>query len=85
MFNAKLMGGGTGLFYVYRGGNWNNTSNAGVFNFNANNTRANADNNIGFRSALLLCRVGYTPPTGAYQCIVPKGSVSLPMGKRLFC
>ena len=35
------------------GGNWNNTSNAGVFNVNLNNPRTNANGNIGFRSALL--------------------------------
>ena len=34
------------------GGNWNNTSNAGVFNLNLNNTRSNANGNIGFRSVL---------------------------------
>lgn len=37
-----------------RGGNWNNTSNAGVFYLNGNNARSNSDNNIGFRSALTL-------------------------------
>jgi hypothetical protein len=36
-----------------RGGNWGNTSNAGVFNVNLNNSRANVSTNIGFRSALL--------------------------------
>jgi hypothetical protein len=35
------------------GGNWNNTSNAGVFNVNLNNPRTNANGNIGFHSALL--------------------------------
>lgn len=32
-----------------RGGNWNNSSNAGLFNLNLNNTPSNADWNIGFR------------------------------------
>jgi hypothetical protein len=36
----------------YRGGNWNNTSNAGVFYLNLNNGRSNSNNNRGFRSAL---------------------------------
>lgn len=36
-----------------RGGNWNNTSNAGVFNVNLNNSRAIVNSNVGFRSALL--------------------------------
>lgn len=34
------------------GGNWNNTGNAGVFYVNLNNPRSNANDNIGFRSAL---------------------------------
>lgn len=37
---------------AYRGGNWNNTSNAGVFYANGNNPRSNVNTNIGFRSAL---------------------------------
>jgi len=37
-----------------RGGAWNNGSGAGVFALNLNNTRGNSDNNVGFRSALLL-------------------------------
>lgn len=32
-----------------RGGNWNNTSNAGVFSLNLNNGPANTNSNIGFR------------------------------------
>lgn len=39
-----------------RGGNWNNTSNAGVFMLNLNNPRTNTNSNIGFRSAVLLVR-----------------------------
>jgi len=39
-----------------RGGNWNNGTNAGVFNTNLNNARTNTNTNIGFRSALLPCR-----------------------------
>lgn len=39
-----------------RGGNWNNGANAGVFNLNLNNLRSNSNNNIGFRSAVLLVR-----------------------------
>lgn len=40
-----------------RGGNWNNSGNAGVFNANLNNGRGNSNDNLGFRSALLLRRV----------------------------
>ena len=32
------------------GGNWNNSSNAGVWALNLNNNRTNSNNNIGFRS-----------------------------------
>lgn len=32
------------------GGNWNNSSNAGVWALNLNNVRTNSNNNIGFRS-----------------------------------
>jgi len=32
-----------------RGGNWNNGSNAGVFNLNLNNARSNSNTNIGAR------------------------------------
>lgn len=36
----------------FRGGNWNNGAYAGVFALNLSNPRSNANNNIGFRSAL---------------------------------
>ena len=39
---------------AYRGGNWNNAANAGVFALNGNNARSNVNTNIGFRSALAL-------------------------------
>lgn len=32
-------------------GNWNNTSNAGVWNVNLNNYRTNSNNNVGLRLA----------------------------------
>jgi len=35
-----------------RGGNWTNGSAAGVFTLNLNNTRSNANTNIGARPAL---------------------------------
>ena len=40
-----------------RGGNWNNGTNAGVFNCNLNNSRGNTSSNIGFRSALVVTLV----------------------------
>lgn len=39
---------------MYRGGNWNNGANAGVFYLNGNNSRTNSNTNIGFRVALAL-------------------------------
>lgn len=32
------------------GGNWNNSSNAGVWTLNLNNVRTNSNNNVGFRA-----------------------------------
>lgn len=46
-----------------RGGNWNNTSNAGPAALNLNNARSNSNNNIGARSALDIARC--STPTGA--------------------
>lgn len=39
---------------MYRGGNWNNGSNAGVFSLDGNNSRGDAGTGIGFRAALAL-------------------------------
>jgi len=39
----------------YRGGNWNNSSNAGLAARNLNNERSNTNSNIGFRPALNDC------------------------------
>jgi hypothetical protein len=39
--------------------NWNNTTNAGVWSVNLNNTRSNSNNNVGFRcDSLSSCRAG---------------------------
>ena len=38
--------------FPLRGGNWNNGANAGIGALNLNNSRANANSNIGFRPAL---------------------------------
>jgi hypothetical protein len=37
--------------FPLRGGNWNNAGNAGLAALNLNNSRANANSNIGFRPA----------------------------------
>ncbi|MDO4305768.1 MAG: hypothetical protein Q4C77_02960 [Eubacteriales bacterium] len=59
------------------GGNWNNTSNAGVFYVNLNNTRTNSNSNIGFRSALpSYARTGMF--TNYRQCEGIKESASAP-------
>lgn len=39
---------------IFRGGSWSNGANAGVFYLNGNNSRSNANTNIGFRAALAL-------------------------------
>ena len=39
---------------IYRGGYWHNGAYAGVFYLNGNNSRSNANTNIGFRAALAL-------------------------------
>ena len=63
---------------AYRGGNWNNGANNGVFSFNANNARSNVNTNIGGRSALaLLC---YTPNPRARGAPRLKGYISLLRG-----
>jgi hypothetical protein len=36
------------------GGNWNNTTNAGVWYRNFNNNRTNSNNNVGFRCDYLF-------------------------------
>ena len=60
-----------------RGGNWNNTSNAGVFYLNLNNHRSNSNTNIGSRAALVLL-----PEVNnllvIFQCVRKKGLISLP-------
>ena len=56
--SAKNFGGWPYIRLPIAGGNWNNGSNAGVFELNVNNRRSNADSNIGFRSALLRTSEG---------------------------
>lgn len=46
--------------WPYRGGSYNNGSNAGVFYVNLNNPRSNANGNLGFRSALPCSQMLYT-------------------------
>jgi len=41
-----------------RGGNWNNSSDSGIFALNLNNDPSNRNNNIGFRGALILIKAG---------------------------
>jgi hypothetical protein len=40
---------GNTLTCVLSSGNWNNSSNAGVWNVNWNNNRTNSNNNVSFR------------------------------------
>lgn len=49
---SSIIENGYQVIYVRafrRGGNWNNTSNAGVLALNLNNTPSNTNTNIGFR------------------------------------
>jgi hypothetical protein len=41
---------------VLRGGNWNNSSNDGLFTANLNNAPSNTNNNIGFRCVFVPVR-----------------------------
>ena len=41
-------------FGVLRGGNTNNSNNAGAFYFNTNNTLSNTNSNIAFRASLVI-------------------------------
>ena len=60
------------------GGNWRNTSNAGVFYLNLNNTRSNSNSNIGFRSALPSYAGSVRGPWTPRQCEGIKESISAP-------
>jgi len=73
----------------YRGGNWNNGSDAGVFYLNLNNPRTNSNSNLGFRAALSLLPDAYNLWV-IFQCVRKKGLISLPIallwaGKKLYC
>ena len=61
---------------MYRGGNWNNGENAGLFYLNGNNPRSNSNTNIGFRSALasFVRPAGY----GSAGTLRQKGYISRP-------
>lgn len=61
------------------GGNWNNGSNAGVFNRNWNNSRSNSNNNVGFRCA--LPDYGSNPQIPYLEKVEPKGH-AFPVAKK---
>lgn len=73
---------------MYRGGNWNNGTNAGVFYLNGNNSRSNVNTNIGFRSALALFAY-VLPGYGLAGAQRQKGRISRPtrpkMNARAVC
>jgi hypothetical protein len=68
--------GAVSLRLPFRGGNWNNGANAGVFALNLTNPRSNVNTNIGFRSALVP-QVSSRAPTGDGQHTEQKGHISL--------
>ena len=63
-----------------RGGNWMNTSSAGVFALNLNNPRANSSNNIGFRAAFLSSQIPEAHGLRA-RAERQKGLASVPIGE----
>lgn len=64
-----------------RGGNWNNGTNAGVFNLNLNNPRSNVNTNIGGRSALPSNRQVCIASRSYAGLVRSKGFVSVPFEK----
>ncbi len=60
--------------FPLRGGNWNNGSNAGLGALNLNNSRLNANSNIGFRPALDEARS--TDLKGSCQCNLEKDAIA---------
>ena len=68
-----------GVFY--RGGNWNNAAEAGVFQANGNNERSNTNDNLGFRSALPH-RISMTTYTVKCQMLQAHGPVSSTWGAK---
>ena len=68
-------------------GNWNNSSNAGVWYANLNNNRTNSNNNIGFRSDSASPRIrqrnggtkggSFRPARAKSVCSGPAGRQSL--------
>lgn len=60
--------------FPIRGGNWNNGSNAGIGALNLNNSRSNANSNIGFRPALDTARSNRLK--GRCQCVLEKDAVT---------
>ena len=71
------------MLFPIASGNWNNTSNAGVFYRNWNNYRSNSNNNYGFRAAdyfadpVLTFRLGKTGDIGVDpSCILAKSARS---------
>lgn len=66
---------------AYRGGNWNNGANAGVFYLNLNNARSNSNTNLGFRSALRIWQKAMTHGLSSRPQGI-KGFVSLLKSKK---
>ena len=68
------------------GGNWNNSSNAGVWSLNLNNNRTNSNNNVGFRSDSVSPRNRnwYGGTKGdTFRCLVSTKSVCIHLSSRL--
>lgn len=56
------------------GMNWNNTSNAGPWSFNSNNSRTNSNTNVGVA-------LDSNPPDISYEKTGYEGDAFLPLGR----
>jgi hypothetical protein len=70
---------GNVLTCLLSGGNWNNDSNAGVWNVNWNNNRTNSNNNVGFR-----CDSNSVLKPRIKRAVELQGCVVLPWAKSVY-
>lgn len=64
-----------------RGGAWQNSAGAGLFNLNLNNSRSLATNDIGFRSALDCS--SFIGVYGQGIAVITKESISIPAREKI--
>jgi hypothetical protein len=66
------------------GGNWNNSSNAGVWTLNWNNSRGNSNDNVGFRSDSATPRTAQADSGAKGSPFLRVGQPSAKSAARLF-